>query len=180
MTKKSQIQIYLDLDGVLADFDTHYVNHFGYLPLRKRVLGEEKKAELKDTEWDKVRETKDFFLTMPQLPDADILVHGVWKIILENNLPAPIVLTGINKDAVPHGPNQKVEWVKDHYGDVMKVIPCRSKFKSHYCSVGDVLIDDWEEYKDLWIAKGGKFITHYSAYESLLILKAWVKENKRK
>jgi hypothetical protein len=43
---------------------------------------------------------------------------------------------------------------------------------SIHASPGDILIDDWEKYRDLWIAKGGVWITHRSAVETIVALNA--------
>ena len=35
-----------------------------------------------------------------------------------------------------------------------------------HAAPGDVLIDDWEKYKSLWLDVGGVWITHRSAAET--------------
>jgi hypothetical protein len=54
-------------------------------------------------------------------------------------------------------------WVKKHLGPTVEVICCSSKDKSKHCKPGDVLIDDWEKYKDLWLSKGGRWVTYVDA-----------------
>lgn len=160
-------QIYLDMDGVLSDLDSHYKDRFGVYPLKDKT-GQQVGWEHVD--WEKVRAEGDFFITMPKMPDADNLVYGVLNFTYIHEMHDPIVLTGINKDAIKNGPNQKREWIQKHYPG-LEVIPTRSEYKSHYCKVGDVLIDDWLKYKHLWEAKGGIFIQHVSAVESLMVLR---------
>jgi hypothetical protein len=43
---------------------------------------------------------------------------------------------------------------------------CWSREKSLHASPGDVLIDDYEKYRGLWIEAGGRWITHISAAET--------------
>jgi hypothetical protein len=35
------------------------------------------------------------------------------------------------------------------------------------CRPGDILIDDWTKYQHLWLAAGGRWITHTSAENSV-------------
>ena len=60
----------------------------------------------------------------------------------------------------------KRAWVVRHLGDHVDVRCCRSKEKCLHASPGDVLIDDWEKYKSLWVGAGGVWITHRSAAET--------------
>jgi len=139
------MQLYLDMDGVLADFDSHYEDRFGYRP--------DKATD--NADWNIVRMVKDFYLHIPPMRDAWLL----WKYVERYQ---PIILTGI-PSSVPEAADNKRAWVRKHYGDKVKVECCRSKEKCSFASPGDVLVDDWEKYKDLWLAKGGRWITHESA-----------------
>jgi len=51
------------------------------------------------------------------------------------------------------------------------MIACASRDKCKFAKPGDVLIDDWTKYRDLWLAMGGRFITHTSAENSIQQLK---------
>ncbi len=142
------MQLYVDMDGVLADFDKHHENVFGFRANKEKD----------DVDWAAIRHVPHFFLHIPPMKDLDEL----WTAISPYN---PIILTG-----VPHiteAPSNKIGWVRKNLGDDVKVITCRSKEKCTYAKPGDILIDDWEKYKHLWIAKGGIWITHTSAKNSI-------------
>jgi hypothetical protein len=74
----------------------------------------------------------------------------------------PIVLTGVPKE-VDEAPDNKRAWVRKHIGEHVEVRCCRSREKCLHAARGDVLIDDWEKYRHLWIERGGVWITHISA-----------------
>jgi len=42
----------------------------------------------------------------------------------------------------------------------------------YHAEPGDILVDDWEKYRHLWIARGGRWVTHRSAEESVRELRA--------
>lgn len=143
-------QVFVDMDGVLADFDTHYRNLFGVQPDKK----------VDNVDWKKVANTAGFYGNIPPMPD----MWSLWEYV-EDLTPKPIILTGI-PSSVEEAASNKRTWVTKHLGNV-QVICCPSKDKSLYAQPGDILIDDWERYKDRWIDKGGRWITHTSAKSTI-------------
>lgn len=142
------MQLFIDMDGVLADFDSGYEQRFGTRP---------SKAD-DNVDWELVKRTEGFYRELPPMPDFEKLWHSLeWL--------NPIILTGV--PLIAEAPQNKREWVDKNIGKHAKMIACRSKEKCHHANVGDVLIDDWEKYKHLWTAKGGVWITHVSADNSL-------------
>lgn len=146
------MQLYVDMDGVLADFDTHHYTVFG---IRASKLAD-------NVDWKKVRAVDGFYRNMPPMADLSTL----WARIEGYR---PIVLTGV-PHSVEEASENKRDWVRRHLGDHVQVICCRSSDKSMHMQPGDVLIDDWEKYRNLWIAKGGIWITHRSATETVAVL----------
>ena len=144
------IQVYVDLDGVMADFDSHYQNLFGVRP--------DKAAD--NVDWSKVASVPGFYADMPMMPDARALWDFVWKLRAK-----PVILTGVPK-SIPDAAHDKVRWVKRNLGDV-HVLTCSSRTKCQHCEPGDILVDDWEKYQHLWLAAGGRWITHTSAENSI-------------
>jgi len=148
------MRIYLDCDGVLADFDAHFTSIFGHPP---RVYEEHNgtKAFWRDIQ----AEAPNFYKDLPLMDDAMVLVEYFKP-------HRPLILTGC-----PRGDwaeTQKIRWGEKHVPGI-PVITCKSRNKSMYCEPGDVLIDDTLTYRDLWLNKGGIFIHHTSAAESIAI-----------
>lgn len=142
--------VFVDMDGVLADFDTGYSLRFGTRP---------SKAD-DNVNWSKVRTAEGFYRDLPPMPDFDELWRGLEPY-------RPIILTGV-PSSVPEAAPHKRAWVDKIIGKDQPMIACPSKDKSlHIRRQGDVLIDDWQKYMLLWLDRGGRWITHTSASSSL-------------
>lgn len=148
-------QIYLDCDGVLADFEA------GALAVLGMKAQDFQGLHGKGAFWKKLANTKDFYAGLMLLPDALELVKAVEHL-------DPIILTGVPVGQWA-GP-QKEAWGKQHFPH-LRLITTTARDKSKYCEPGDVLVDDREQYAADWEAAGGHFILHTSARESLAQLR---------
>ena len=142
-------QLFVDMDGVLADFDTHHEAVFG---VRSCKLAD-------NVDWEAIRTIPNFYRDIPPMPD----MQELWDRIKWHS---PIVLTGI-PTSVKEAPDNKREWIAKHLGSHVEVRCCRSSEKCLHAKPGDILIDDWNRYRHLWIAKGGIWITHTSAKDTI-------------
>lgn len=143
------MEFFVDMDGVLVDFDTGYYNAFGVRP----------SIHDDNVDWELVRAHQDFYLHLPPMPDFQEL----WSFLKPLQ---PVVLTGVPKSVEPACAN-KTAWAKKHLGDDVEVRCCRSSEKCLHAKPGSVLIDDWEKYKDKWVNTGGIWITHKSAEDTI-------------
>ena len=74
------MNLFVDMDGVLADFAQHYQAVFGWRP------------EIEDNvDWTAVREVEDFYLNIPPMADLELLWDRIERY-------QPIVLTGVPKE----------------------------------------------------------------------------------
>ena len=149
------MQLFLDLDGVLVDFDGHYAAVVGPLPDRNDPS--------RDVDWKKIG-GMDFFESAPPMPDADELFDFARPY-------NPIILTGVPSTGYQKAALAKVKWVKKHFGPYVPVLTTKSEHKSFHAKPGDILVDDWEKYKHKWIEKGGLWVTHRNAFDSIAELK---------
>lgn len=148
------MQIWCDMDGVLADFDEGYSVVMGR-PIEKRDYHK----DWTQADWDALHKASPtFFRDLPPMPDAERL----WNYIKPHY---PRILTGVPKELNAAAPNQKREWAArtPFIGPLATVVCCRSREKFHHCKPGDILIDDWEKYRALWEQAGGIWVTHTSA-----------------
>ena len=145
-------QLFLDCDGVLADFDTAAWQLFG-------LDSREAEATLgKEAFWSRIRGCGNFYRNLPLMADAMELYEAVAYL-------KPIILTGCPQGGWSEP--QKIAWAAHHFPAVT-MITCRSKDKHlHMTNPGDVLVDDFLRYRDLWKKAGGIFIRHVSAKESI-------------
>ena len=144
-------QLFLDCDGVLANFDKRAREILGVVPREF----EDKEGEQKF--WDTLYGTPEFFFSLEPMPDAYELVDAVKHL-------NPIILTGR-----PRGEwsvDQKLRW-RDKYFPNLEMIVCRSRDKIKHAKPGDVIVDDWEKWRHLWVNGGGIWILHTSAQNSI-------------
>lgn len=147
-------QLYLDCDGVLADFDRGATAVLG-LPPRAY----EKRHGL-DRFWAKLANAPDFYFGLPLMPDAIELYEAVKHL-------DPIILTGL-----PRGnwaADQKVRWAAHHFPGV-RIITTMARDKRDHAREGDVLVDDQLRHAHLWEQAGGIFVHHEDAAASLRAL----------
>ena len=143
--------VFLDCDGVLADFDAGATHAFGMPPEEF-----EKRFGLKRF-WGKLASLDSCFGDLPLLPDAMELYTAVQHL-------KPIILTGLPRGnwAEP----QKRLWAERHFPGV-EVITTSAALKREHCRPGDALVDDREKYRHLWEQAGGVFIHHHDAQGSI-------------
>jgi 5'(3')-deoxyribonucleotidase len=150
------MQLFLDADGVLADFDTAAESIFG-LPPRK---AEEKLGQRRF--WVDLQRHIGFYRNLPLMPDANKLYKAVKHL-------KPIILTGCPRGGWSEA--DKIHWAKVNFPGV-KMITCQSRDKrEHMTGPGDILVDDYLKYRDLWVEAGGVFLRHTSAESSIAHLK---------
>ncbi|MEJ6021031.1 5' nucleotidase, NT5C type [Ramlibacter sp. PS4R-6] len=144
-------RLYLDCDGVLADFDAGARELLGMGP--QEFMEQRGKGAF----WKKLATHPDFYGSLPLMPDAMALFEAVKHL-------HPVILTGlpIGKWAAP----QKVRWAARHFPGT-KILTVMAVDKRNHCSEGDVLVDDTLKHRHLWEEAGGVFIHHKNARESL-------------
>jgi hypothetical protein len=147
-------QLFLDCDGVLADFDSAAEQVFG-MPSRQA----EQRLGPKQF-WRKLRNHDDFYTSLPLLPDARKLFEAVKHL-------NPIILTGCPLGGWAEG--QKHRWAASHFPGT-RMITCMAREKRLHMKPGDILVDDFLKYKALWEAAGGIFIHHTSADKTIVEL----------
>lgn len=144
-------QLFLDLDGVLADFDGHFEQIFGVRPNQDTYEP--------PGMWDKIRRYGRFYRDMPMMGDGLIL----WEAVKHLN---PIILTGVPYSILDADMDKK-EWCAQHLDPFVEVICCPSRDKCEYGKPGDILVDDRLKYSHFWIKMGGIFLHHKSTRETL-------------
>ena len=153
------MKVFLDCDGVLADFDSYAAGLLG-MPPREFEEKKHNDAAL----WDILYSHEDYFYKLPLMPDAEELVKGVQDRGFD-----PVILTGVpSKEGSDWAIGQKTRWAEKYFPD-LDIICCKSKDKSLHMVEGyhNVLIDDWTKWAHLWTERGGTFILHTSAVTSL-------------
>lgn len=136
--------LWIDCDGVLADFDTAATRLFG-------MSGDEYeerygKADL----YARLEAAPDFYFNLEPMPTAHALMASV-------QVYNPTILTGTPRGDWARG--QKLRW-RDVWFPGTPMFVCKSTEKYKYCQPGDVLLDDRGKYAHLWRKAGGTFILY--------------------
>jgi 5'(3')-deoxyribonucleotidase len=144
-------RLFLDADGVLADFDRG----------ARELLGAKPNAFIarhgQGAFWKRLAKAPNFYGTLPKMPDADLLFNAVKHL-------KPTILTGLplGNWAAP----QKVKWAAEHFPGV-PIVTCMARDKHKHMAKGDVLVDDREKHREAYEAHGVVFIHHKNAMDSL-------------
>ncbi|TFI57810.1 hypothetical protein E2493_13370 [Sphingomonas parva] len=150
-------QLFLDCDGVLADFDKGATAILGMPPKafeRRHGPGRF---------WARLASAPDFYFGLPLLDGASELFEAVRHL-------DPIILTGI-----PRGnwaADQKVRWAAHHFPGT-RIITTLARDKRAHAKPGDVLVDDQRRHAALWEEAGGVFIHHKNVPATLDALRAF-------
>lgn len=149
-------QIFLDCDGVLADFDKGAEAILGLPP----AAFEERFGA--GEFWKRLARAADFFGSLEPMPDAFELYEAVRH-------RSPVILTGMPRGAWAEP--QKRRWAHRHFPGV-PVITTMAALKHEHRHPGDALVDDRDKYRHLWEHEGGVFIHHTDARSSIEALRA--------
>lgn len=169
--KNEEIQVhnitcYVDMDGVIADFDRGYFE----------LTGKTSESTPDEDLWrDIERHGKSkFFSELPWMTDGKTL----WEFVINNFLKIKI-LTALGKSDAVDGQTTKGKraWLLHNIpaltdSDIIMVV--NKHKKRHYSTPESIIIDDTPVVIQEWNKKGGIGILHKSATETIGILKNYV------
>jgi 5'(3')-deoxyribonucleotidase len=145
-------RLYVDLDGVIADFD-EYALRTHNIPPSKGVYAVE--------DWNKLATNPRIYRDLIKTPYADDLVNQCKKFCETNNNYEMIFLTAVPKgNDVKFAFYDKVLWVLEHFRDIPVHFGPYSKDKYKHCKKNDILIDDRLSNIVEWKDAGGIAILH--------------------
>ncbi len=147
-------ELFVDLDGVLVDFDEGV----------KRITGSYPSELSSRRMWTQLARTPGFYEHLDWTPDG----RELWNAVRELS---PTILTGLpmGRWAEP----QKRAWCARELGEDVPVITCLSRHKAKRAREvtparkTPVLIDDRERIREAWEEIGGIFIHHTDAASSI-------------
>ena len=144
-------RLFLDADGVLADFNHGTQRLLGMLP--KQFIAKHGRAAF----WKRLANAESFYGSLAEMSDARLLFDAVKHL-------KPTILTGIpvGSWAAP----QKVEWAAEHFPGV-PIVTCMAADKHKHMHPGDVLVDDREKHRAAYEGAGVVFVHHKNAEDSL-------------
>lgn len=157
------IDLYLDSDGVVVDFDLHCLNIFG------RCASD---FSHKGSFWAAVTrhdaEVQKFFRHMPKCDGADLLVDFGLQ-----HFRSTSILTAAG-NTPRDAPEQKIEWYAHEYPGVKCIVVTKSPDKAVHASPTAILVDDRAKSIDPWVAAGGIGILHTSVENTIAQLSEYL------
>jgi len=143
------MNLFVDSDGVFADFDSHVLSNFGKLP-----------KDMSNPElWENVNNTPDFWDGVPLKEGA----HELWELVSRFN---PTVLTGCPRTGYDVAVVAKRKWWKHHF-NWDNVTTCLSRDKAtHMVAHGDILVDDFIANVKRWEKAGGQAVYYRDPVKS--------------
>ena len=140
-----QVQLYVDMDGVLVDMDAGFMELSDGLAPREY---EEKNG--KSSFWKLIASKPNFWIDLKPTKDAKIL----WDFVRENfKNPPPVILSAGQGSSIF---KQKTDWIRKHIDPSVKVIiaSAGSKKPEYILNttgrVTHVLLDDTQKNIDVW------------------------------
>jgi 5'(3')-deoxyribonucleotidase len=144
--------IFLDMDGVVADFDSYVSNLLG------RKIGWDSTQDLTDEEWERLASVDRLYYQFPLMPDATKLVAYVKS--LSTRFHVGFLTAVPRRSTIPSAKDDKQAWVDKYFPGMKMDIGPYSHHKQKWCKPGDILIDDRPSNIEQWTAVGGIAIYH--------------------
>lgn len=155
------MNLFVDLDGVLADIIGGYKKIFGDIAPNENI------------DWHMVNDHRpNFFYFLNKMPDADHL----WKHIAPFN---PTIVSVI-PFPMPAAEADKYSWASYFFPETRILFVLRRGQKYIYSTVGDVLIDDNRDEGEKWKQHGGIFIHHKNAVRTIETLQEIIENGESK
>ena len=143
-------EVYVDMDGVLADMFGEIARHHGVASWRDA----RKQAKRKGAKIDKVAKKPGFFKHLKPLPNAGKLIRNIMDMRGEYNILSSPMLSNVEQST-----REKSEWLQHHLkkNAPRAVLFDHEKFKFARQADGtpNILIDDYNTNIHLWEANGG-------------------------
>lgn len=155
--------IYVDMDGVIADFEKRYKEKFNVSPEQTR-----------DNKsfggfFDKFIADKEF-ATLDMMPDARLLLQFLDTLSEPKEILSSTASEKWHDNIMP----QKKEWLKNHGIQYKANLVPGKKHKYKFATPDSIIIDDTKSVIDDWTKAGGIGIWHTDAISTITMLKMYV------
>jgi len=148
---------FVDMDGVLSNFQHHFDNTIDHGGLDSKNFDEYEHE---------ITAIKNWWLKMPVLPDAKELISYLSKMECE------IHILSAAPEWQKDGKIQKTAWIRKHFNiPTNNIHIVRRVQKQDYAKPGYILIDDYKKNISEWESAGGTGILHINTKSTINKLK---------
>jgi hypothetical protein len=155
--------IYVDMDGVIADFSKRYKEKFKVTPEQTRSnkdFGRYFSEFIADRE----------FQTLDPMEDAFFLINHLDMLPVEKQILSSTARPDSHDAIAP----QKQEWLKAHGIDYKANFVPGKSLKYKFATPDSIIIDDTKSVIDDWNKAGGIGILHTDAISTIAMLKMYI------
>jgi 5'(3')-deoxyribonucleotidase len=145
--------IYLDMDGVLADFNTAARKHFN--ASREEQAAADAAGRWSKERWATIRNQKHFYRDLPPMPQADNLLELARRFRDELGWELRILTAIPHNNDMPEVFQDKFDWVQEYCVDIRVHFGPYSRDKQYHAEPGDILVDDRASNCAEWRQAGG-------------------------
>lgn len=157
-------KLYLDMDGVLANFEKRFAELYG-----EHALGTRDEKHFY-TNWPNFVKTRQFE-TLEKWPGHDELISFVESARETYQLEVKILSSSGGQKFYDEITEQKTIWLKNHQITYLPIIVPGRKLKKQYASPDSILIDDTDDVIDDFNREGGIGILHRDVKDTIRIVK---------
>jgi len=155
--------LYLDMDGVVADFDEYAARTLGVPPSG---------GIYPDDVWTKLAANPRIYRDLMPTKYAGKLYQECVKLCLNLDYDWAFLSAVPKGNDVKHAFQDKVEWIQKYFPGATVFFGPYSKDKHYHCRPGDILIDDRRSNIEEWRAAGGIGILHKDYVDTMSQLEA--------
>jgi hypothetical protein len=155
-------KIYLDMDGVIADFNKRYKEQYKIYP------SEAENYKIFDGFFAKFIADREF-ATLDLMPDAIELINYLKTL----SIPTEILSSTSSERRDIEIRKQKLEWLENHNITFPVNLVPGKRYKKDYSNPNSILIDDTISNIDQWRREGGIGILHTDTQTTIGILKMY-------
>ena len=164
-------KIYVDMDGVLTDFNKRYKELFGLAPME--VARENKNTGLYGQYWKQIIE-QGHFATLDKIEGCDDLLEFLAK---QNGVQIALLTSSGGFDFHKQVMMQKIEWLTKHGIQYPPIVVPGRRFKAGFADKYSFMIDDTPDVIESFVAAGGHGVIHKSdaKWDTFYQLEEWLK-----
>lgn len=153
--------INLDMDGVVADFNTWCGELLG------RPISWEGR-DLSAEEWDILSKQGHIYAQLPLIKESVLLVLMAKEASSKHGLGLRFLTAIPRRTTMPEAEQDKRDWVERYFPGIPVEIGPYSKDKQNWCNPLDILVDDKKENVMQWMEKGGVSVYHTGDWPATL------------
>jgi len=161
MQKHKYDKIWVDMDGVIADFDKRFEELYGPKSSQKAVKDEQQFRE---------------FIAGQNFATLDLFPGALTLLKYLRDLPIPVEMLSSSASPEYHDEisRQKKIWLDTHQVTFHPIFVPGKHLKAQYATPTSILIDDDEQNIKDWNAAGGLGVLHRNELSTICILKMYV------